>query len=190
MNGSSDVNASLLGRLRSALVDHLDFPGVVDWFLAEGWKPWELDLLESEESASSFLEELRDEIEIWREFHSQHLREHSFENVTLHGYLQSMDLASKVAPPPPGAVHCMTVHGSKGLEFKHVYLIGMSQEVLPSYQALKKGADSREVEEERRNCFVAITRARETLTLTRAAQYNGWPKAPSQFLFEMAGDDK
>lgn len=175
---SAGPGAALLARLRSALVERLDFPGIVDWFLGEGWNPWEAD----------FGEGLRDEIEIWLEFHGQHLREHSAEDVTLHGYLQSMDLASKVAPPARGAIHCLTVHGSKGLEFKHVYLIGMSQEVLPSFQALKKGANSREVEEERRNCFVAITRAQETLTLTRAAQYNGWQKAPSQFLREMVGD--
>jgi DNA helicase-2/ATP-dependent DNA helicase PcrA len=171
--------AALLAGLRSALVDRLAFPRIVDWFLDEGWKPWEAD----------FGEDLHDEIEIWREFHGQHLREHSAEDVTLHGYLQSMDLASKVAPPAHGAVHCLTVHGAKGLEFKHVYLIGMSQDVLPSFQALKKGSESREVEEERRSCFVAITRTRETLTLTRSAQYNGWSKAPSQFLYEMAGAD-
>jgi DNA helicase-2/ATP-dependent DNA helicase PcrA len=175
---ASGSGAVLLARLRSALVDRLEFPGIVDWFLDEGWSAWE----------ANFGEDLRDEVEIWREFHGQHLREHSAEDVTLHGYLQSMDLASKVAPPPRGAVHCLTVHGSKGLEFKHVYLIGMSQEVFPSFQALKKGADSREVEEERRNCFVAITRAQQTLTLTRATQYNGWSKEPSQFLFEMLDD--
>ena len=85
----------------------------------------------------------------------------------------------------------MTVHGAKGLEFKHVYLLGMAQEVLPSFQALRKGATSKEVEEERRNCFVAITRVEETLTLTRSQQYYGYPKKPSQFLAEMGiGDDK
>lgn len=178
IGGDAGAGAVLLGGLRSALVDRLDFPGVVDWFLDDTWADWEAD----------FNDDLADEVGIWREFHGQYLREHSAEDVTLHGYLQSMDLASKVAPPPPGAVHCLTVHGSKGLEFKHVYLIGMSQEVFPSFQALRKGADSREVEEERRNCFVAITRVQETLTLTRSTQYYGWPKAPSQFLLEMAGD--
>lgn len=177
---SEGASASLLERLKSALVERLDFPGVVNWFLDEGWTAWKADLGD----------DLRNEIEIWSEFHGQHLREHSAEDVTLHGYLQSMDLTSKVAPPPRGAVPCLTVHGSKGLEFKHVYLIGMSQEVLPSFQALRKGPNSREVEEERRNFFVAITRARETLTLTRAAQYNGWLKDPSQFLYEMAEADE
>jgi DNA helicase-2/ATP-dependent DNA helicase PcrA len=171
-----EPGASLLAKLQSSLVDRLDFPRVVDWFLDEGWVIWEPE----------FKDELHDEIEIWKEFHGQYLREHNAEDVTLHGYLQSMDLASKVPPLPPGAVQCLTVHGSKGLEFDHVYLIGMSQEVFPSYQAVNKGPASREVEEERRNCFVAITRVRETLTLTRATRYNGYQKNASQFLFEMA----
>jgi DNA helicase-2/ATP-dependent DNA helicase PcrA len=41
------------------------------------------------------------------------------------------------------------------------------------------------MEEERRNCFVAITRTIETLTLSYAERYRGWPKEPSRFLFEM-----
>ena len=96
-----------------------------------------------------------------------------------------MDLASKAPVPRSGAVRCMTVHGARGLEFRHVYLIGMAQEVFPSFQALRKGERSREVEEERRNCFVAITRVERTLTLTRAERYYGYPKVPSQFLAEM-----
>ena len=44
----------------------------------------------------------------------------------------------------------MTVHGSKGLEFKHVYVIGMAK-VFPSFKALRKGSNSRELEEERRD---------------------------------------
>ena len=79
----------------------------------------------------------------------------------------------------------MTVHGSKGLGFKHVYLIGMAQEVFPAFQALRKGSQSRELEEERRNCFVAITRVEQTLTLTRAERYYGYRKKPSQYLGEM-----
>ena len=46
-------------------------------------------------------------------------------------------------------------------------------------------AGRRLVEEERRNCFVAITRVRESLTLTRSTTYFGWPKEPSQFITEM-----
>lgn len=168
---------SFLSHLRSMLVDRLDFPGIVDQFLNESWTHWKKD----------FGDELSDEIAIWQKFHDQHISEYSPENITLYGYLQSLDLTSKVAPPPKDAVRCLTIHGSKGLEFKHVYLIGMAQGILPSFQALRKGADSREVEEERRNCFVAITRTQETLTLTRSTQYNGWLKETSQFFYEMTG---
>ena len=79
----------------------------------------------------------------------------------------------------------MTIHGAKGKEFKHVYLIGMVEDTLPSFQSRQKGDESPEMEEERRNCFVAITRTIETLTLSYADSYMGWPKEPSRFLLEM-----
>ena len=97
--------------------------------------------------------------------------------MTLNVNLQRLDLSSKTPPPAPDAVQCITVHRSKGLEFRHVYPIGMAQEVFPSYRALQRGPRrSKEVEEERRSCFVAITRARE---------YFGYGKTASQFLGEM-----
>ncbi|MCY4379604.1 MAG: ATP-dependent DNA helicase PcrA, partial [Candidatus Dadabacteria bacterium] len=70
-------------------------------------------------------------------------------------------------------------------EFDHVYLIGMVEDQLPSWAALKKGDDSREMREERRNCFVAITRAQETLSLSCSSRVQGWEKKPSRFLYEM-----
>ena len=79
----------------------------------------------------------------------------------------------------------MTIHGAKGREFDFVYLVGLSEDVLPSFQSKKKGDDSAEMEEERRNCFVAITRTRECLVLSRANTYRGWHKEPSRFLVEM-----
>jgi DNA helicase-2/ATP-dependent DNA helicase PcrA len=79
----------------------------------------------------------------------------------------------------------MTVHSSKGLEFDSVYVIGLAESVMPSWQSTKQGDNSPEMEEERRNCFVAITRTREHLTLSYAASYRGWSKAPSRFLREM-----
>ena len=164
-----------LDLIRRCLVDRLDFLEIVQWFLSDGWTTWNdqksLDVAE--------------EVETWRELHGQLMEEYSSSSMTLNLYLQKIDLASKSPIAGPKAVRCLTVHGSKGLEFKHVYLIGMAQEVLPSYQALKKGASSSELEEERRGCFVAITRVQETLTLTRALQYNGYSKSPSQFLHEM-----
>ena len=79
----------------------------------------------------------------------------------------------------------MTVHAAKGREFDYVYVVGLAEDVMPSYQSRQKGDKSAEMEEERRNCFVAITRTKECLTLSRAERYRGWKKAPSRFLVEM-----
>ncbi|MBK1705249.1 ATP-dependent helicase [Halochromatium glycolicum] len=100
-------------------------------------------------------------------------------------FLQELALANKTPEAPSGSVRCLTIHGSKGLEFPHVYLIGMAEDQLPSFQSKKSGDDSREMQEERRNCFVAITRTLETLTMSFGKRYNGWSKEPSRFLFEM-----
>jgi DNA helicase II / ATP-dependent DNA helicase PcrA len=56
---------------------------------------------------------------------------------------------------------------------------------MPSWQSVEKGDASPEMEEERRNCFVAITRTREHLVLSRAENYRNWNKKPSRFLKEM-----
>ena len=169
-----------VSQIRLGLVDSLAFPGIVDWFFDQGCQAWEKDD-----------QEVSDEVGTWRDLHKAIFREYNHRDLTLNAYLQQMDLASKMPRPGPDSVHCMTIHGSKGLEFKHVYLLGMAQEVLPSFQALRKGKTSKEVEEERRNCFVAITRVEKTLTLTRSRQYYGYPKDPSQFLAEMGiSDDK
>ena len=80
-------------------------------------------------------------------------------------------------------MQCLTIHRAKGKEFQHVYLIGLAEGQLPSYHAIQ--SEDRAIEEERRNCFVAITRTQVSLTLTRAESYFGWPKQPSRFLREM-----
>ena len=100
-------------------------------------------------------------------------------------FLQELDLRSKEPPVSPNTVRLMTIHTAKGSEFDHVYLAALVEEVLPSFQSIEKGERSPEFEEERRNCFVAITRCQQTLTLSYAAVYSGWSKAPSRFLNEM-----
>lgn len=94
-------------------------------------------------------------------------------------------MRSKEPPVGPAAVTLMTIHAAKGKEFDHVYLVGLAEDVLPSFHSLKAGETSPEMEEERRNCFVAITRAREWLCLSYADSYRGWSKQPSRFLREM-----
>ena len=103
----------------------------------------------------------------------------------LNRYLQELDMRSKEPPLRSGEIALMTIHSSKGMEFDVVFLAGLAEEVLPSWQSLKANASSQELEEERRNCFVAITRARKKLVLTYATSYRGWRKRPSRFLNEM-----
>ena len=167
---SSDELLELLNRIHDELVDQMLFIDLLEWFWSQNWLN---EPIEAEE------------ITTWQDLHGALMREHSPENMTLNHYLQEMDLKSKAAARMPSSIPCLTVHGAKGLEFKHVFLIGMADEVFPSYQAVKKGPNSREMEEERRNCFVAITRVQETLDISMAQSYNGYWKKPSRFMEEM-----
>src|ERR1035438_421491 len=97
-----------------------------------------------------------------------------------------MALRSKEPPLKPDTITLMTIHGAKGLEFDTVFVIGLAEGEMPSWQSTKKGDDSPEMEEERRNCFVAITRTKENLNLSTAKNYRGWDRQPSRFLKEMA----
>jgi DNA helicase-2/ATP-dependent DNA helicase PcrA len=105
--------------------------------------------------------------------------------LTLDAFLQELQMHSKESPPQPDTVILMTIHAAKGKEFEHVYLIGLVEDELPSFQSRKRGDASLEMEEERRSCFVAITRTIETLTLSYAERYWGWARKPSRFLLEM-----
>ncbi|MBB3230694.1 DNA helicase Rep [Halomonas stenophila] len=85
-------------------------------------------------------------------------------------------------------VQLLTMHASKGLEFPHVYLMGLEEELLPHRNAIEVGT----VEEERRLAYVGITRARRTLTLTLARQRKAYGElmdcTPSRFLDELPED--
>ncbi len=162
----------LVAQVGSSLLDRLDFLTVVEEFFNRAPALWKHDLV-------------LEEVATWRDLHDAILREGG-RDTTLHQYLQLLALESKAAVPPPRAVRLLTIHGAKGLEFEHVFLVGMSEDTCPSFQAVKAGPSSREMEEERRNCFVAITRVQGTLYLSRARRYHPtYQKAPSRFLAEM-----
>ncbi|MDK9688400.1 MULTISPECIES: DNA helicase Rep [Halomonas] len=86
-------------------------------------------------------------------------------------------------------VQLLTMHASKGLEFPHVYLMGLEEDLLPHRNAIEMDT----VEEERRLAYVGITRARRTLTLTLARQRKAYGELmdcqPSRFLDELPADD-
>lgn len=86
-------------------------------------------------------------------------------------------------------VQLMTLHASKGLEFPHAYVIGMEEELLPHRSSIEED----NIEEERRLCYVGITRAKKTLTLTYCAKRKQFGEMvdciPSRFLDELPFDD-
>ena len=86
-------------------------------------------------------------------------------------------------------VSLMTLHASKGLEFPHVFLIGMEEEMLPH----KQNMESPGLEEERRLAYVGITRAQHTLTMTYANKRRKYGEDmacdPSRFLEELPQDN-
>ena len=87
-------------------------------------------------------------------------------------------------------VTLMTMHSAKGLEFPCVYVVGMEEGIFPGNRAV---GDEEELEEERRLCYVAMTRAKEKLTLTNARQRmlfgRTTPNAPSRFLNETPAEN-
>jgi DNA helicase-2/ATP-dependent DNA helicase PcrA len=87
------------------------------------------------------------------------------------------------------AIALMTLHSAKGLEFPQVYLVGMEEGLLPHHRAVTDGGAA--IEEERRLCYVGVTRAQDRLTLSLALGRMKWgksrPTQPSRFLFELTG---
>lgn len=91
------------------------------------------------------------------------------EDASLHGFLEEIALYTDIEQydADADAVVMMTIHSAKGLEFPHVFLVGAEEGLFPS---TRSAGDDAELEEERRLCYVAITRAKKSLTVTHARQ--------------------
>jgi DNA helicase-2/ATP-dependent DNA helicase PcrA len=117
------------------------------------------------------------------------------EEPTLAGFLDDValtgrdDQQDKESQLAKNAVVLMTLHSAKGLEFPQVYLVGMEEGILPHHRSID--AEGAAIDEERRLCYVGVTRARDRLTMTLALSRNKWgksrPTIPSRFLFELLG---
>jgi len=113
------------------------------------------------------------------------------EDKSLRGFLDEIALYTDLdsgEQAESGAV-IMTMHSAKGLEFDHVYVVGMEEGIFPGHRSI---GDQEEMEEERRLCYVALTRARQKLHLTSAAQRLLFGRTtanmPSRFLEEIPED--
>jgi DNA helicase-2/ATP-dependent DNA helicase PcrA len=133
-------------------------------------------------------EELLDDIRFFNDVYRDFKNAHPLSE-DLSEFLNYLALTSRKEGK---GVAILTGHASKGLEFEYVFIISLNQGIWPDYRAVniaRRGV-KRELEEERRNCFVAITRTKKKLfvsyvefKMTRSG--NLQPVEPSQFLYEM-----
>ena len=172
-------NADLFPELKSASAKLLKFADLIDGLRRQGAHlalPEFYDAVCDQTGYVKALEdkddmESRGRIENVQELKSNILGflEQDPEDATLSGFLNEIalytDLDSMEADD--NCVTLMTIHSAKGLEFPVVYVVGMEEGVFPGYSAQY---DPEELEEERRLCYVAMTRAKEKLTLTNCRQ--------------------
>src|ERR671920_435312 len=159
------------------------------------------DLFEAVLDESGYKRELEAEDTVESESRLENLEElinaaREYERVepepTLAGFLQEQALYSDQdsMTSEGGSVTLMTLHNAKGLEYSHVFVVGMEEGTFPHARSL----DEHNLEEERRLAYVGITRAKETLTLTHARLRSSWGereyRMPSRFLSEIPDEYK
>ena len=116
--------------------------------------------------------------------------EEEYGTANLEEFLEEISLVSDITEHQDSAsrVSLMTVHSVKGLEFDYVFIIGMEEGIFPHYNAINDGSNSA-IEEERRLCYVAITRAKKKLYITSADTRmlfgNTSRNLPSRFINEI-----
>ncbi|SHK65062.1 DNA helicase-2 / ATP-dependent DNA helicase PcrA [Selenomonas ruminantium] len=155
------------------------------------------DLIEKVLEESGYLKELQDEKKPENESRIENLKEfigvaRDFQkteaNPTLENFLSTLSLVSDIdnAELEDDRITLMTLHSAKGLEFPTVFMVGMEEGLFPHSRTLM---DENEIEEERRTCYVGITRAQRKLYLTCAQQRTIYGKTsastPSRFLDEI-----
>jgi len=172
---AQDVNKDPVTAVRR-LLDTMDYAG------------WVKDNASSLRVAERRLENVDDLIGWLEALNKGALQEGTLSEMVAH--LSLMDILERQDEEEGGdRVHLMTLHAAKGLEFPHVFLVGMEEELLPHHSSIE--ADT--IEEERRLCYVGITRARSTLTFTRARHRRRYgetsPCQPSRFLAELPASE-
>ena len=173
--------SALIEGMAQLLEDGMSLPDFYDELLIQSGY---VDMLTAKDT-----EENKTRLENIRELKSSiHAYVQNAETPTLAGFLEEIALYTDLEQynESDDAVVMMTMHSAKGLEFPHVFLVGFEDGLFPGMRAI---GDSEEMEEERRLCYVAITRAKETLTISHAKQrmlYGRTSAAlPSRFLREI-----
>ena len=153
-----------------------------------GYETWLNDNCKDAKSAERRMGNVWDLVAWMQRITEQDTEEKSLADLVTHMSLMDI-LDGQSEEKTADCVHLMTLHAAKGLEFDHVFLVGMEEELLPHRSAVAKG----DVEEERRLAYVGITRARKSLvfTLTAARKRGGETTfcEPSRFLQELPQED-
>ena len=173
--------SALIEGMAQMLEEGMSLPDFYDELLIQSGY---VDMLNAKDT-----EENKTRLENVRELKSSiHAYVQNAEVPTLAGFLEEIALYTDLEQynESDDAVVMMTMHSAKGLEFSHVFLVGFEDGLFPGMRAI---GDAEEMEEERRLCYVAITRAKQTLTITHAKQrmlYGRTSAAlPSRFLREI-----
>ncbi len=138
---------------------------------------------------SGDLERLDNVAELMRTITAQ--EEEFGELLTLTVFLQTLALMrDSDSADEDDRVKLMTIHTAKGLEFEKVFIVGMTEGIFPSARSLEERKEVA-LEEERRLCFVALTRAKQALWLTECEGFGvkGFSKVPSRFLFDIGEEN-
>ena len=153
---------TLIGRLRAAGREYLNVREILEMIISETGYVEELEAEGTDEDKAR-IENINELVSKTADYMEQ------AENPSLSEFLQQVSLVADIDSVDPDGdyVLLMTLHSAKGLEFDYVYMTGMEENTFPSYMAVS-GEDPEELEEERRLCYVGITRARKELTMTAA----------------------
>lgn len=152
------------------------------------YRGWIDDNSSSREGAQRRWENVEELVRWLENLHKGELQEKSLAEMVNH--LTLMDVLEQQNEEESGdQVHLMTLHAAKGLEFPHVHLVGVEEELLPHHSSIDEG----NIEEERRLAYVGITRAQRTLTISYASKRSRFGELircePSRFLKELPEDD-
>ena len=176
--------AQIIEDLAKLLEDGMDLPSFYDQVLSRTGYVEMLELKPTEENKTKLenVRELKSSINAYVE---------NADMPTLAGFLEEIALYTDIEEynDSDDAVVMMTMHSAKGLEFPHVFLVGLEEGLFPGMRAI---GDQEEMEEERRLCYVAITRAMKTLTASYARQRMLYGRTnaamPSRFIKEIPED--
>lgn len=173
-------SADLIGNIGRSLPKIDSFVALIEHFKEQAEKISLSQLMEEIIEMTGYIDSLEAENEIEAQTRIENIEELKNkivayeescedEKPTLSGFLEEVALVADVDTLDENSdyVVLMTLHSAKGLEFPNVYLAGMEDGLFPSYMTITAD-DPMEIEEERRLCYVGITRAKKHLTLTSA----------------------